>query len=347
MKVNFCTLFNTNYMSRGLVMYDSLIKHCADFHLYVFAFDDHCFDYLNKKNLPHLTAISLTDFEDEALLLVKKDRTAAEYCWTSTSSTILYCMEQFNLSNCTYLDADLQFFSNPLQLIEEMGDNSVLITEHRYSPSYDQSLESGKYCVQFVTFKNDDTGMKVLRDWRDDCLEWCYARIEDGKFGDQKYLDAWMSKYKGIHELKHLGGGIAPWNVQQYNFRSSERKLIGTNIVDGKDFPVVFFHFHGVQFFDDDIVSYAGARYDLNAMIQELFYEPYIRLLNQKKDEIREQLPDLNPNGSSGKAPYAPMSFKVKFMIFLSELKNTSVNRVIPNLKKRISNHYFHYSRKL
>ncbi len=37
-------------------------------------------------------------------------------------------------------------------------NKSVLITDHRYTPIYDQSLKSGRYCVQFITFKNDKIG---------------------------------------------------------------------------------------------------------------------------------------------------------------------------------------------
>jgi hypothetical protein len=99
-----------------------------------------------------------------------------------------------------------------------MKDASVLITDHRYAPEYDQSKGSGKYCVQFICFKNDDNGMKALKWWRDACIDWCFSRIKDGKFGDQKYLDDWTTQYSGVHELQHLGGGVAPWNVRQYLF---------------------------------------------------------------------------------------------------------------------------------
>ena len=69
---NFCTLFDSNYLSRGLVMYESLNRHCKDFHLYVFTFDNKTFEVLRKFNLLNITIISLDQFEDEELLKAKR-----------------------------------------------------------------------------------------------------------------------------------------------------------------------------------------------------------------------------------------------------------------------------------
>src|ERR1035438_3503963 len=107
MKLNFCTLFNSNYLSRGIVMYESLLKHCDNFHLYVFAFDDNCYRYLTSQKFEHLTAISLNEFENEELLRIKSTRTAIEYCWTCSVSSIYYSITHFQLDNCTYVDADI------------------------------------------------------------------------------------------------------------------------------------------------------------------------------------------------------------------------------------------------
>ena len=39
MKLNYCTLFDSHYLTRGLIMYESLKRNHRDFHLYIFAFD--------------------------------------------------------------------------------------------------------------------------------------------------------------------------------------------------------------------------------------------------------------------------------------------------------------------
>ena len=325
-------------------MYSSLLKNCSDFHLYVFAFDDVCYTFLKLQDHKHLTVISLKEFEDAELLRVKPTRTAAEYCWTCTPSTILYSIKTFHLDHCTYLDADMQFFSDPQILFDEMRDRSVLITEHRYSNEYKQSKKTGKYCVQFVTFKNDERGMKVLNWWRDACIEWCYARIEDGKFGDQKYLDDWTTRYEGVHELQHLGGGVAPWNVLQYTFLRSSEKITGTEKASGKKFDLVFFHFHGVRFFKNDIVLLLGSLFDLNDEVIDMFYKPYIKQLNQQKKIINAIDPAFDPNGATVEAPIKPATLKEIINLYFYYLKQSPANIFGQNVRNRMAHRYYYKS---
>ncbi len=268
---NYCTLFDSNYLTRGLAMYESLKKCSDDFYLYIFAFDDRSYDLLNKLNLKNTTIISLSEFEDDELLAIKGSRTPVEYCWTCTPSIIKYSIEKYNLPSCTYLDADLYFFSNPSILIEEMKDKSVLITEHRYTPEYDMSTKSGVYCVQFMTFKNDNNAMKILNWWRDACNDWCYARFEDGKFGDQKYLDDWITRFDGVHVLQNLGGGVAPWNVQQYDLSK-------------KEFNLIFYHFHSYKIYDNDRIELGFCKLDKYDI--DILYKPYTRHLKKITEEL-------------------------------------------------------------
>ena len=290
---NFCTLFDSFYMTRGLAMYKSLEETCENFHLYIFAFDDTSYEVLNKLDLKHATIISLKEFEDEKLLEVKPGRTKAEYCWTCTPSTINYVIENFNVPSCTYIDADLYFYQSPKVLFDEMGDKSVLITEHRYPPKFNRVNTSGIYCVQFITFLNNEDGLKALRWWREACIEWCYDRYEDGKFGDQKYLDDWPTRFKGVHVLEHLGGGLASWNVEQWPLVSKKG-----NIITFKDkqtnstFEAIFYHFHHVRFYQDDQVD-LGWRHPTMPVVKNL-YAPYIVKLREVEEWVRLVKPDFH-----------------------------------------------------
>lgn len=287
--LNFCTLFDINFATQGIAMYESLKKHCEKFHLYIFAFCDKSYELLTKLNLENVTVISLNEFEDEDLLRVKPTRTTAEYCWTCSSSTIRYCLDTFNLEDCTYIDADLYFYSNPKVLIDEMGDKSVLITEHRYTPEFDQTKTSGKYCVQFITFKNDEKGREVLNWWRNSCIDWCYSRFEDGKFGDQKYLDDWTTRFDCVHVLEHIGGGVAPWNIHQYRIIKSKNKLFVLENNTEKPAELVFYHFHAIKVQKNgkiDIERYK--MYNVGALNQKLIYGPYLKKLFKLSKRLKK-----------------------------------------------------------
>jgi hypothetical protein len=297
--LHFCTLFNASYLSRGLVLYESLLKVCPDFHLYVFAFDNDTYDYLVQQKFEKLTPISLKDFEDESMLRAKKTRTIAEYCWTCTSCTILYVLENFNASHCIYLDADMYFYANPAILWNELPTHkSVLITEHRYTPIYDKSDTNGIYCIQFMGFKKDKNGLIALKWWKDACIEWCFGRFEDGKFADQKYVDDWTIRFQGIHVLQHLGGGLAPWNIQQYRFEQTEGKLKGWHRLTKAPFEAVFYHYHSVRFFTAEKVLLTESNYEIDIDIVNFFYKPYIQKLVASAADVRTKSDKIkNPNG--------------------------------------------------
>lgn len=276
----FCTLFDSRYLSRGIAMYESLCNHCQNFHLYVFAFNELCLNTLQSLNFDKMTVISLSDFEDDNLLRVKQRRSRNEYCWTCSSSTVLYVLDHYNADHCIYIDADLFFYNSPQILLDEMEDNeSVLITPHNYTKKYDQGSKTGIYCVQFVYFKNDIQGRKVLNWWRSACLDWCYDRFENGRFGDQKYLDDWPIRFKGVHVLKHLGT-VAPWNMQQYEIEQNGKQFIGTELVSQKKFEVVFYHYHSLAFVTKSFFS-PRPYYERTDSSIHLLYNPYIKTIKK------------------------------------------------------------------
>ena len=236
---HFCTLFDRNYLFKGLALHASLQRHCQAFTLHILCMDALTMEVLERLQLPNVRLIALDHFEDEALRQAKTGRTAGEYCWTCTPSLPLYVFEHNpEISLVTYLDADLLFFSDPTPIYDEFGDNSIVIVEHRFVERLKHLVSNGIYNVEWVSFRRDESGMECLRWWRDRCNEWCYNRLEDGKLGDQKYLDDWIERFSGVHVLQHVGAGVAPWNFG--NYRITERG--GQIYID--DSPLIFYHFH-------------------------------------------------------------------------------------------------------
>jgi hypothetical protein len=320
--MNFCTLFNSNYLIYGLSLYESLKKNCPSFHLFIYAFDSKTYDYFLQKNYSNITIIKLENFEDEELLSVKKDRTFGEYCWTCTPSVIRHAILNFKLDSCIYVDADLYFFSNPQPLFDEMGDKSVLITEHRYSIQYDQSATSGIYCVQFMIFKNTEKGMAVLEWWRKACIDWCYNRFEDGKFGDQKYLDDWLVRFETVHSLKHFGGGVAPWNVQQYHFKNIDDQIFGIENNTGKEFKLIFYHFHDLKYLENNMLRLTNEIYTIPVSAINHIYKKYLKKsLNIFDLEIDFSFASKTPKNYFTNIPFLSELTKLKIQYFIDTLK--------------------------
>jgi hypothetical protein len=274
-------------------MFNSLKKHTNEFHLYVFAFDDLCYEILKDLCLDNITVISLKMLENDELLEVKKTRTRAEYCWTCTSSAIEYILINYDLPSCTYVDADLFFYRSPYVLIEEMIScgKSVLITEHRYSKlaSLLVRKKAGRFCVQFMTFLNNSESRRILSIWKKQCLEWCFNRYEDGKFGDQKYLDVWPGIYPDVHILAHLGGGLAPWNIGQYKIYDNNGTFFGIEKASKKEFELIFFHFHFVRFLEVGKID-LGWIYICTQVKRKIYYPYILQILDTEK-----LLSNLNP----------------------------------------------------
>ena len=302
---HFCTLFDSNYVFKAVAMHRSLLAHCGSFHLTAFCFDELAADVMRKLAPPNLSVVTLDELEafDHELLGVKHDRTAVEYCWTATPALPRYVFaHEPDVDEVTYLDADLLFFADPQPLFDEMGDRSVLITPHRYAPEYKHHEENGVYNVQFMVFRREPRGLEPLEWWHDRCIEWCYYRIEDGKLGDQKYLDDWPERFDGIHVLQHKGGGLAPWNITQYNVRRDGRRTL----VD--EDPLVFFHYHRVKLLEGGGYDWKPPGFFISPENKELVYDPYLQALDAAVAEVRRVAPQF----SAGLMPKPPLRERLR-----------------------------------
>ncbi len=285
---NFCTLFDSGYLLKGLAMIRSLSHYCPQMRIHVLCMDGQAKYILESLALPYVTCISLAEVEDEALLRAKADRGVAEYCWTLSSCFTSYVMTHFpEIDFLTYVDADLLFYSDVQPLFDEIADASIAIIEHRFTERLKDREVNGRFCVEWVSFRRDKQGLACLTRWRHQCLEWCYYRLEDGKMGDQKYLDEWPSRFTACHILMHPGAGVAPWNYAQYKFGCDTD---GGITVNGS--ALIFYHFHQFQLLDNGSFDRLSTFYTSECAEPEAIYKAYEATLSKCLVDVRALVPD-------------------------------------------------------
>lgn len=293
MKTTLCTLYNSLYLDKGLVLYDSL-KECAkDFELYVLCMDEKCYEVISDIGEESLKPIHLHEVENEEMLIAKGNRSTAEYCWTCSSRLIKYILETYKPECCIYIDADMYFYHDPSILVEEMyvAGKSVMMVPHRFTEkTIHLAKKVGVYCVEFNCFCNNKDGLKVLNHWHNKCLD-CCSNLGDGvHWGDQKYMDEWPVLFPSIvHVCENLGAGVASWNITSYDNYSrdvSSLRYKETNV----PIPLVFYHFaslkyHSRHLIDTSVICCNNLDY---RMVKDL-YKAYLMLIDKKKDFLIEK----------------------------------------------------------
>lgn len=269
--MNFSILFDANYLNKGIALYLSIAKYTSDFTMYVMALDKKCQDKLNQIGFDNVIVECIDDIHDPELTKAKGNRSRVEFCWTCGAYVTDYFFRKYNLPNIIYLDSDLMFFNSPQVLQDEYNKKKAsvgLVSHFMKYPLF------GEYCTQYLYFKNDTNGRDCLRWWRDQCLEWCYSKLEDGKYGDQLYLNHFAERFNNVCGTENHGAGIAYWNMDQYHFKD------GKTIYQNQQWEKVFFHYSGINMLvEGDELLFLHTMY-LPKSIRKTFIEPYAELMS-------------------------------------------------------------------
>ena len=282
--IHYCTYFDANYLTRAVALYRSLRRHSAPFTLWALCLDDEAYLALEALALEGVRPVRLADLEafDPDLLAVKGGRTTVEYYFTCSPAFPRYLLRTHpEIGLLTYLDADLLFYSNPEPIFEALGDGSVLIVPHGFPPQLRELEIYGVYNVGLLSFRADERGLAVLERWREQCIEWCFDRLEDDRFADQKYLDAWPG-LPGVVVLEHPGADLAPWNVMGHRVDTAANPPT----VDG--LPLVFYHFQGVRQIGPGLWDTRSDQYlAIDRQVRDWLYGGYVRELQSAASLVR------------------------------------------------------------
>lgn len=272
---HYCTITNEGYLTRFLILHESLEAHCQPYRLWVLTLDDRSLAVV--ETLPNATAVPLAAVETGALRKAKSNRTPIEYVWTVKSSFMCYLLQEYGpiMDGLAWIDADCMFFSDPSPAFAEIGTAPCAVAPHRFSPRCTPTAtHPGKHNGGFVYVKNNKRGLAFARWWAAACIKWCHWHHEH-KYGqdlyvDQKWLDYAPQKW-GAHALRHVGAHLAPWSQEGYNYSLRDGRIF----VDGV--PLLWYHYH-----KELQHGFPG----IKPFVQEHIYDPYRIALGRARAKL-------------------------------------------------------------
>lgn len=265
--MNFCTFFDSNYINKGLSCYDSLIKYSPDSILYVLSLDE--IVYKTVFPLKNVIIITIQELENyyPFVCKAKQDRNLKEYYLTLKPLLPLFVFDKYSSDLLFYVDSDMFFWSDPEEIINIMGNNSIMASDHNLVPVY----PAGRFNAGFLGYRNDKNCRSFLEWWRDRCIEWCkWKTISPGKCGDQGYLNILYDSdlFSGFISCPHPGINLGPWKIAKHTITENNGKLQ----VDGK-FNLICYHFHEFKLIDK--FRYHSTGWIHSNMVDKLLYDVY------------------------------------------------------------------------
>jgi len=256
--------------------------------LWVLCLDEQTIDILTRLQLEHVRLVDVRELEaaDPELAATKFGRLPVEYYWTCGPAFLLYVLNQDrDAAALYYLDADTYCFSDPTPLEEELDGHSILLAPHGGAARVsDDTRRVGNFNVGLIGFRRTSDAVGCLERWRAQCIEWCFDRFEDGKFGDQAYLDEWPDRVRDTAFLRHEGAGVAPWNaIDKKLSLEGARVMVGTR-------PLMFYHFGRVRrlnYWLYELHDWRFHRYKIDTVLRKHVYLPYVRQLQDVERNIR------------------------------------------------------------
>jgi len=271
---HYCTLFDCNYIDRGLALYRTLERHCGEFRLHVLCLDAPTREALAALGLARaeLIDIATLEAEDPDLARARRDRGVVEYYFTCKPVLLAHVLRDATVGRVEYLDSDMAFFSDPAPLERALAGSSVALSPHRFDAANAHLERCGRFNAGWVSVSGGDEGRRFVAWWRALCLEWCRLDVEPTRFGDQKYLDRVPGAFPAALAVSHPGVNLGPWNVG-----GSRIELTPQGVrVDGQ--ALVFFHFHGTRrmlfnLHESGLYNYGVA---LTPAMRDGIYRPYL-----------------------------------------------------------------------
>ncbi len=221
------------------------------------------------------TIIPVTDLPIEGFLNVAFKFDIVELNTNVKPTFLAYLLDTFALGKIIYFDPDIYIYAPLDEVYGLLEKHDIVVTPHSLSPINDDKtpseidfLKGGIFNLGFVAVANRSEGRSFLGWWENRCLSLGFDEVKDGLFVDQKWVNLAPCFFSTLHILRHPGCNMAYWNLHERVLDSRD----GSYRVNGK-YPLVFFHFSGINPADAGQISKYQDRFELPGRpdLHELF----------------------------------------------------------------------------
>jgi len=307
MSNNFCSYFDKNYLSKFLVLRNSIETFTSEYRFFILALDNYVEDFFKKNKIKNIQVISLKDLEQsyKDLIIAKKNRDLIEYYFTLSPFLPRYIFEKFNCLNISYVDSDFFFYKNPIKLFQQNLNSSVTLIRQDSEPKY------GLFNMGLIYFNfNFSETLEILNTWAEQCLDSCTDIPDTNKniYADQKYLDKWFSKLRNIKILYPEYSVLSPWDTNQ---------KIEFNIDN-----FLAFHFHNFQIQNDFFYSgFSNYNKKPSKIILNKIYIPYAKKIYHVNEKYNLKTFSIRNLSNSNVKKLRNLKFFIKKILYQDKYK--------------------------
>lgn len=279
-----CTYFDRGYLAQGLALIRSLERTSPGAVLWVLCLDAETQEILRELSPGNVRLLSVEDLLAHApeLGAARADRSRVEFYYACTPRLVEYVLDMApEAPGATYVDADMFFFRDCLEIYAEAPDANVLIVPHR-SGNAESEAEHGRFNVCIVHFARAPEALRCLGWWAESTLR--STALGNSTWGEQKYLDEFPERFDGVGVLTSPAVTSAPWNIWRHGVRRSATAVL----LD--DRPLTVYHFARLLLVGPHAFI-PIRRLWLSRTVLELVYRPYMQALRAAYQEIRSVRP--------------------------------------------------------
>jgi hypothetical protein len=283
-----CTIVSSNYLPYARTLCESFLAFHPDDVFYVLLVDRPPGGFDASKE--RFSLVMVDDLE-----IPNFDSVAFKYgiveLNTNVKPTFLKKILASGVDHLVYFDPDILICSSVHPIYDLLSEFGIILTPHCTSPNVEDPyseimlLVNGVFNLGFVAVSRTNEAQQFLTWWENRCLNSGYNERWTGLFVDQKWINLAPCYFDSIKILKDPGCNCAYWNLHERVLAKS-----GSSWVVNGSFPLLFFHFSGVEVDAGSRISKYADQFNLDSRsdLEELFIEYRSRLINNGIRDVAE-----------------------------------------------------------